>query len=115
MPFICNTFSSKVTIELAGSAGAPVYRNLRWPIAKRELKVFFDVIPNKEGEKKMPTWRMKSTPLKLVINPTDILDWANIWSSLGGSIPKFVKTDNKDDSDIRVLLSTSGNLVTSFL
>ena len=77
----------------------------RYAIAKRELKVFFKVIPNKEGEKKRPTWRMKSTPLQRMMNTTDILDWANVWSSLGGSIPKFVETDNEDNSDMVLNLS----------
>ena len=110
--FICTTFSSSTVPKLSESKRAPIFVKLRWPEGKTELKVFFKAKPNEKKEEKMPTWRMISAPLQPLLNPPDLLNWANIWNSFGeNSIPKFVRARNEENSDIRVLLSTSGNLL----
>ena len=107
--FTCTTFAPRTKTKLSGAAGAPVYLRLHWN--KEKLKVFFKVKPNREGERKIPTWRIKSAPLQRMVSTSDVLEWANRWRSFGGiSIPEFVETLDEDDSDIRVLLTTIGNL-----
>ena len=106
MSFTCTTFTPSVMPKLSGSEAAPVYSDLRWPEEKKELNVYFDV------KGKFPTFRLKSTRIQQLLTTDKILHWANLWRShCGNSVPKFVETEDEDNSDVRVFVCTSGNLV----
>lgn len=87
----------------AGAAGAPSFSTLRWPEGTKELKVHFSA--GKSG--KIPTWRLseKTSSIQSFITPELVLQWANVWHDEGGvTVPKFVRADSMEDSDIRVKL-----------
>ena len=77
--------------------GTAAHSGLCWPKDKKELKVYFEVT----GE--LPTWPLKDK--KRYIGPGIILNWANLWSKDKPSVPRFIETEHKGSSDIRVLLS----------
>ena len=96
----CNTIFRLEVNPTFRAAGGVIYPRLYWPPGKK-LRVHFRV------HKKFPTWRMESSnPRAELITSDTILNMANIWKHCGGdSIPEFVKTENKQESDIRVLVS----------
>ena len=82
------------------SAGGVIYPYLRWTPGMK-LRVHFAI-----GDKKFPTWRMESDPRKEVLSSEKILEMANIWRRCGGAtIPEFVKTENRQESEIRVKIT----------
>ena len=82
------------------AAGGVTYYQRHWSPGQN-LQVYFRC-----NKLKFPTWRMESHPRKECITSEKILEIANIWSRRGGHIiPKFVLTENEEDSQIRVFLS----------
>ena len=83
------------------AAGGVIYPHLHWPLGKK-LRVHFRV------HNKFPTWRMEtSDPCAELITSDKILYMANVWRRCGGdAIPEFVKTRNRQESDIRVFVSS---------
>ena len=96
----CNTILHPEVNPMFCAAGGVIYPHLHWPLGKK-LRVHFRV------RNKFPTWRMESSnPRAELITSDQILDIANIWRRCGGdAIPELVKTENKQESDIRVFLS----------
>ena len=93
---VCSAYFSDDTPK----PGTAAYSSLCWPEHKKELKVYFEA---EEG--KILTWRLNDQ-LQRLIGPEIILEWANLWSSdTRSSVPKFIETDDKRNSDIRVLLT----------
>ena len=77
--------------------GTAAYSSLCWPKGKKELKVYF--------EGRIPTWRLNDNIERFIV-PEIILNWANLWSKeTRSSVPKFIETKDKGNSDIRVLLT----------
>ena len=92
---VCSAYFSNDTPE----PGTVAYSSLCWPKDKKELKVYFDAMG------KIPIWRLND-PLQTPIVPEIILEWANLWSKdKRSSVPRFIKADDKRNSDIRVLLT----------
>ena len=102
----CNTIlHPEVKPIVVSASGGVIYPLLYWPPGEK-LRVYFRT-------HKFPTWRLESDPRKELITSDKILDMANVWRRRGGdAIPVFVKTENEQESDVRVLLS--GNILTRF-
>ena len=96
----CNTIFCPEVNPIFTAAGGVIYPRLHWPPGKK-LRVYFRVKHNR-----FPTCRMDSDPRAELITSDKILEMANIWRRHGGdTIPEFVKTENKQESDIRVFVS----------
>ena len=96
----CNTIFCPEVNPMFSTAGGVIFPRLHWPLGKK-LRVYF-----RAKRDRFPTWRMESDPRAELITSDKILDMANIWRRCGGdTIPEFVKTENKPESDIRVLVS----------
>ena len=79
-------------------AGGVIYPYLRWTPGMK-LRVHF-------GDKTFPTWKMKSEPRSELLTSDKILEMANIWRRCGGAtIPEFVKTEDRQESEIRVKIT----------
>ena len=90
----CSAYFSDDTPE----PGTAAYSSLCWPKDTKKLKVYFEVADV------LPTWLSKDK--KRYIGPEIILKWANLWSKAPrSSVPKFEETKDKENSDIRVLLT----------
>ena len=97
----CNTILHPKVKPIVSAAGGVIYPLQHWSPGEK-LRVYF-------RDCKFPTWRMESDPRKELITSDKILYMANVWRRCGGdAIPEFVKTENEQESDVRVLLS--GNI-----
>ena len=95
----CDTIFHPEVNPMFRAAGGVIYPHLHWPPGKK-LRVHFRV------HKKFPTWRMMSSDREELITSRMILDMANIWQRHGGdTIPEFIRTENIQESDIRVFVS----------